>query len=67
MNVYGNERTGRSFGIRISQDGALNWRWTVERERDGFFEPVLSGHSLTRAMAKKSALRALNNFHTRKH
>lgn len=42
-----------SFSIRVAQNNVLGWRWTVEKEHDGFFEPVASGRSLTRKMAKK--------------
>lgn len=53
MNVAGSGRVGFSFSIRVAQNNVLGWRWTVEKEHDGFFEPVASGRSLTRKMAKK--------------
>lgn len=53
MNVAGSGRVGSSFSIRVAQNNVLGWRWTVEKEHDGFFEHVASGRSLTRKMAKK--------------
>lgn len=53
MNVAGSGRVGFSFSIRVAQKNVLGWRWTVEKEHDGFFEHVASGRSLTRKMAKK--------------
>lgn len=53
MNVAGSGRVGSSFSIRVAQNNVLGWRWTVEKEHDGFFEPVASGRSLTRKMAQK--------------
>ena len=47
MNVAGSGRVGSSFSIRVAQNNVLGWRWTVEKEHDGFFEPVASGRSLT--------------------
>lgn len=58
MNVAGSGRVGFSFSIRVAQNNVLGWRWTVEKEHDGFFEPVASGRSLTRKMANKMAKRA---------
>mgnify|MGYP000202327224 FL=1 len=52
MNVAGSGRVGSSFSIRVAQNNVLGWRWTVEKEHDGFFEPVASGRSLTRKMPK---------------
>ena len=43
MNVAGSGRVGSSFSIRVAQNNVLGWRWTVEKEHDGFFEPVASG------------------------
>jgi len=54
MNVAGSGRVGSSFSIRVAQNNVLGWRWTVEKEHDGFFEPVASGRSLTRKMAKRA-------------
>jgi len=34
----------------------------VEKEHDGFFEPVASGRSLTRKMAKRAAIKAMNEL-----
>lgn len=42
MNVAGSGRVGSSFSIRVAQNNVLGWRWTVEKEHDGFFEPVAS-------------------------
>lgn len=52
MNVAGSGRVGSSFSIRVAQNNVLGWRWTVEKEHDGFFEHVASGRSLTRKMAR---------------
>lgn len=41
MNVAGSGRVGSSFSIRVAQNNVLGWRWTVEKEHDGFFEPPL--------------------------
>ena len=57
MNVAGSGRVGSSFSIRVAQNNVLGWRWTVEKEHDGFFEPVASGRSLTRKMAKRAAIK----------
>lgn len=38
MNVAGSGRVGSSFSIRVAQNNVLGWRWTVEKEHDGFFE-----------------------------
>ena len=46
MNVAGSGRVGSSFSIRVAQNNVLGWRWTVEKEHDGFFEHVASGRSL---------------------
>lgn len=46
MNVAGSGRVGFSFSIRVAQNNVLGWRWTVEKEHDGFFEPVASGRSV---------------------
>lgn len=53
MNVAGSGRVGSSFSIRVAQNNVLGWRWTVEKEHDGFFEPVASGRSLTRKDGQK--------------
>lgn len=53
MNVAGSGRVGSSFSIRVAQNNVLGWRWTVEKEHDGFFEHVASGRSLTRKMGQK--------------
>ena len=53
MNVAGSGRVGSSFSIRVAHNNVLGWRWTVEKEHDGFFESVASGRSLTRKMAKR--------------
>lgn len=37
MNVAGSGRVGSSFSIRVAQNNVLGWRWTVEKEHDGFF------------------------------
>lgn len=63
MNVAGSGRVGSSFSIRVAQNNVLGWRWTVEKEHDGFFEPVASGRSLTRKMAKRAAIKAMNCVH----
>lgn len=62
MNVAGSGRVGFSFSIRVAQNNVLGWRWTVEKEHDGFFEPVASGRSLTRKMAKRAAIKAMNEL-----
>ena len=41
MNVAGSGRVGSSFSIRVAQNNVLGWRWTVEKEHDGFFEPCV--------------------------
>lgn len=53
MNVAGSGRVGSSFSIRVAQNNVLGWRWTVEKEHDGFFEHVASGRSLTRKDGQK--------------
>ncbi|MBO9105711.1 MAG: hypothetical protein J7D99_16585 [Escherichia coli] len=58
MNVAGSGRVGSSFSIRVAQNNVLGWRWTVEKEHDGFFEPVASG----RKMAKRAAIKAMNEL-----
>lgn len=58
----GSGRVGSSFSIRVAQNNVLGWRWTVEKEHDGFFEPVASGRSLTRKMAKRAAIKAMNEL-----
>lgn len=62
MNVAGSGRIGSSFSIRVAQNNVLGWRWTVEKEHDGFFEPVASGRSLTRKMDKRAAIKAMNEL-----
>ena len=40
MNVAGSGRVGSSFSIRVAQNNVLGWRWTVEKEHDGFSNPL---------------------------
>ena len=62
MNVAGSGRVGSSFSIRVAQNNVLGWRWTVEKEHDGFFFDPLRLAVRSHVRWPKGPIKAMNEL-----